>query len=614
MARYSKIRDEIDSSDESEKTVSDICDDQLRLNILRANDARKRRQWAVLGTLWIISIVLTAVITAFITWKIQASNTLGTFASGYSSDFGPARTAASVYQRKFTGSPRFDEEKGEYIPPESPSLKYIGSGPKVDSAWDELTKGKCYKTTDFINDSNYKIDRYFLLTDEEAKEAWGDGYTEFWDDNSGGYLGGLDMFHTLHCLDHLRKSFYPDEYILDGIHGDMHQLELAKAEFKSRSVPEQAFYHHEDSMLEEVRNLMATNIKIFIDSEHLWSGESLDKVRVLDTLRIHVGLVSPERTFDVDCVALIMFTSTTSECTVDGFRIGRVQTEPDLESEANFDLARRWLNACENNHTACLKNYTPNLPTRVIDVGGENRGQSLRLVTTHGQSGSYAALSHCWGGQVYPLLLIDNIDRFEFAIEIQDLPLTFQDVIRITRELNIPYLWINSPCIIQNSKADWEQESRQMDLYYGNSIVTIYTSSAESSTSGIFQRHTPPPLTGPSPVYLNLFSGTEENQQIKVQVMDFDDEHLGLLDSNGPLASRGWTLQESMLAPRHLYFGKRQIYWECLQEGQSADGIGLPAGPRTPEFTYPSLIPVLFTNTVTHPAKVAGATEEILLD
>ncbi|KAI3331282.1 hypothetical protein F4824DRAFT_298728 [Ustulina deusta] len=154
-----------------------------------------------------MSIIIAVFITVFTMWKMRAYDYLGAFASGYSSGFGPARIAASVNQRTFTGSPRFDEKKGEYIPPESPSWKYIGSGPEVDLAWEELVKN-----------------RYFLLTDQEAKEAWGDSYTEFWNSNRGGYLGGLDMFHTLHCLDHIRKSFYPNEYVLDGIHGEMHQL------------------------------------------------------------------------------------------------------------------------------------------------------------------------------------------------------------------------------------------------------------------------------------------------------------------------------------------------------------------------------------------------------
>lgn len=35
-----------------------------------------------------------------------------------------------------------------------------------------------------------KVDRYFLLTDDEARETLGENYTEFWDEPRGGYLGG----------------------------------------------------------------------------------------------------------------------------------------------------------------------------------------------------------------------------------------------------------------------------------------------------------------------------------------------------------------------------------------------------------------------------------------
>ena len=38
------------------------------------------------------------------------------------------------------------------------------------------------------------------------------------DDN--GYVIGLDVFHQLHCLNHLRKILYPDRYrIFDNLTG-----------------------------------------------------------------------------------------------------------------------------------------------------------------------------------------------------------------------------------------------------------------------------------------------------------------------------------------------------------------------------------------------------------
>ncbi|KAI1758258.1 HET-domain-containing protein [Xylaria castorea] len=438
-------------------------------------------------------------------------------------------------------------------------------------------------------------------------------------------------------------------------------VDLAKVEFSSRCVPQEAFYQHhaslddlessaisgcdlctlifnsfrgtpqhaptqwvghtleaEDSMLATTQTLRATDIKIFIDAEHLYTAESLENVRVFDALRIHVGSVpryseSPdEGVWNWEPLTLVLFASPTGQSVVDGFRIGRLQNDPDLASQANFNFARRWLSACQNEHTECLKDYTPELPTRVIDVGAKNYGQTLRLAATRGESGSYVALSHCWGGQVSPLLLSDNIDHFKNVIRFQELPASFQDAVIITRELNIRYLWIDSLCIVQNSKQDWEQESKKMGFYYGNSTLTIFASSAKSSTSGIFQQGAPPPSVGPNPVYLDIFAETEGNQQIKVERMTNEGEYLKQLDVDGPLSSRGWTLQESVLAPRHLYFGKHQIYWKCVQEFQSTDG--LPAGFRTPDITYPSLMPILFGNILTDPMKVTVSTENVLLD
>ncbi|KAI0442998.1 HET-domain-containing protein [Xylaria telfairii] len=383
----------------------------------------------------------------------------------------------------------------------------------------------------------------------------------------------------------------------------------------------------EASMLATTRNLTATDIKIFIDTEHLYVGDTLEHVRVFDVLRIHVGPVPPplrlmgedeeleedEGIWNWDPLTLVLFASPIRQPVVNGFQIGRFKSDTDLASEANFDFARRCLSACQNEHIQCLKKYTPELPTRVIDVGAKNYDQSLRLIATRGNSASYVALSHCWGGHVSPLLLSDNIDQFKNAIQFQDLPANFQDAVTITRKLDIRYLWIDSLCIVQDSKQDWQQESQKMGLYYGNSTLTIYASRAESSASGIFRRGAPPaPSVGPSPVYLDISGETGVNQQIKVELMLDDDETLTQLDLNSPLSSRGWTLQESVLAPRQLYFDKSKIYWQCLEESQSTDG--LPGGCRTPFLEYPSLKQALFSNILANPMKAAVPTEGVLVD
>ena len=39
-----------------------------------------------------------------------------------------------------------------------------------------------------------------------------------------------------------------------------------------------------------------------------------------------------------------------------------------------------------------------------------------------------------------------------------------------------------------------------------------------------------------------------------------------------PLTTRAWTLQERLLTPRSLHFGKGQMYWECSQSSLCEDG------------------------------------------
>jgi Heterokaryon incompatibility protein (HET) len=52
--------------------------------------------------------------------------------------------------------------------------------------------------------------------------------------------------------------------------------------------------------------------------------------------------------------------------------------------------------------------------------------------------------------------------------------------------LGIRYLWIDSLCIIQDSKEDWSYEASLMGQYYQNSAVTIAAVGAEDGNDGLF--------------------------------------------------------------------------------------------------------------------------------
>ncbi|KAK0616221.1 heterokaryon incompatibility protein-domain-containing protein [Immersiella caudata] len=322
---------------------------------------------------------------------------------------------------------------------------------------------------------------------------------------------------------------------------------------------------------------------------------------VLESLLVRIGY---------DTIHLRLLAPRGSPQHLGGFRIGMFPLDPDLGSQANFNIARGWLTDCRNNHQACPNGNTPPaLPTRVLEVGPIS-SPTCRLVQSNGKKGHYAALSHCWGGPITPVLDKNTLEPFQQNIGLSSLPANFHDAIAITRQLSIQYLWIDSLCIVQDSPEDWEAESAVMGDIYRRSFITISALSSPRSTSGILSprpdeassesgdsiddsesrslRASSPPGQ-PAASWLPL---SENNPEEIVQVQGpCDVEDLGLVFKlkQAPLLGRGWTLQESILPSRQLFYTSKQIYWRCLQGAaptspltvqeffQSADGSTSPA-------------------------------------
>lgn len=236
------------------------------------------------------------------------------------------------------------------------------------------------------------------------------------------------------------------------------------------------------------------------------------------------------------------------------------------------------MSTCREQHESCLRCDAAELPTRVVDIGADNHAEVVRIIPSEGKIAPYVALSHCWGGKISPLLTSKTLDQYQQRLPVCDLAANFRDAIIITRQLGIRYLWIDSLCILQDSKPDWEQESKKMGLVYRNSAVTISALSSERSTQGILRSHGN--LQKWPSVTMKVYEDNE-NRQVTVEGLTQNHhECLQGLSLQCPLNIRGWTLQESLLSPRHLYYGVHKIYWSCPGGFESADG--LPAGARTP--------------------------------
>jgi hypothetical protein len=302
----------------------------------------------------------------------------------------------------------------------------------------------------------------------------------------------------------------------------------------------------------------------------------------------------------------------------------------DPASMEYFTIAKDWISQCltSKEHSFCQGNHdvqTPPfgvpgiLPTRLIDVGPLDGSGCPRLVLSSNIKASgivqYAALSHCWGGSEHRLTietspnadtnsaqvktdsmqneaptgltplttLTLNLEERMRSIPMEILPLTFRDAVTITRNIGLRYIWIDSLCIIQDSKEDWEHEAARMADVYKNSYVTISAESASNSHEGILKqrRFDFEPIEIP-------FNSKAHNIRTSMYLRPVqDDWETSITGAKSKLCSRAWVLQESLLAPRTLHYGAQQMFWECKSFSHAeGDMTPIPQGLREREWSW----------------------------
>jgi hypothetical protein len=158
-----------------------------------------------------------------------------------------------------------------------------------------------------------------------------------------------------------------------------------------------------------------------------------------------------------------------------------------------------------------------------------------------------------------------NITEFQKGILLSSLPQTFQDALLVAKRLGIRYLWIDSVCIFQSgpgSFEDWQIESNLMDRVYQYAYCNISATGSRNCDESLFQDRNPSPIL-PTAVQAKWSYGQDHRTDCPKQhyLVDIEVFLHGLEKSD--LLNRGWVLQERLLAPRILHFGKSQLYWEC---------------------------------------------------
>ena len=170
----------------------------------------------------------------------------------------------------------------------------------------------------------------------------------------------------------------------------------------------------------------------------------------------------------------------------------------------------------------------------------------------------------------------DTLSKRKVGIRLSQLPQTFQDAVYVCLGLGIQFLWIDSLCIIQGDRLDWEQESAKMAGIYAGSHLNIAATHADSSAGGCFSSRWTTVDINRSTQIASIESyqiiETHKQQEFTVHVrLSLDAGHNDLLTEESrlltrrraPLLTRAWVFQERCLARRTLHFHSQELIWEC---------------------------------------------------
>lgn len=223
-------------------------------------------------------------------------------------------------------------------------------------------------------------------------------------------------------------------------------------------------------------------------------------------------------------------------------------------SDASLQQAASWFLDCRMNHIHCRNRGLTNAafsPTRLLFLQQEGEGIRIQLRCSTGQLPAvpYMTLSHCWGGGS-PLQLVKvTLSAFQQNIDASQLPKTFLQATQMAKYLGCSYLWIDSLCIIQDDWDDWLHEAALMGQVYKNSICNIAATDATDGSKGCFF------IRNPRAIQLEPFQGNLGQTSYLINDSDVFRHHV--------LYTRGWVLQEVLLAPRVLHCCREQLYWHC---------------------------------------------------
>jgi len=181
-----------------EKGQDDLRDDEGHII------PRERTSWWRSNIFLWITNVLFASMSFYLYLSLRQhkiNSSLGSFEEGFTTEFAAVRGQIAIEHKMFWGAPTWSKEGGGRLLLDPNDRVFVGN------ISDE-------KTADQLDDNweDWIGDRYFQITEDEAREAWGPGYQQYKEGDDTGYVAGLDVMHLLHCLNFIRQDFNRERY------------------------------------------------------------------------------------------------------------------------------------------------------------------------------------------------------------------------------------------------------------------------------------------------------------------------------------------------------------------------------------------------------------------
>ncbi|KAH6621727.1 heterokaryon incompatibility protein-domain-containing protein, partial [Boeremia exigua] len=202
-----------------------------------------------------------------------------------------------------------------------------------------------------------------------------------------------------------------------------------------------------------------------------------------------------------------------------------------------YDRIKVWINRCQDHDPHKLASGKHIRHLRVIRCDTD----PISVVIAP-ESCQYVALSYVWGEA-------QEKSPQEGDILGAYIPQTIRDSIKVTLELGYKYLWVDRYCIDQHDQFDKSHQIGQMGAIYARAQLTIFAVAGNNSSHGLpgvrISRRVP---------FNDVMTGTTYLRH------DWDSTE-DILSSKW--VSRGWTLQESYLSTKRLFFTERQVVFAC---------------------------------------------------